>query len=76
MRRSGKAKPVGLALAGALLAALLDKEVEAHGAGFRALGPNAMANRLLGIVRHEGLGVFVSAHAFEPLMHYLNIDLG
>ena len=45
------------------MAALLDEEVEAHGAGFRALGPNAMADRLLGILRHQalelGLGLLV-----------------
>jgi hypothetical protein len=39
------------------------QEVEAHGAGFRALGSDAMADCLLGILRHNalelGLGLFV-----------------
>src|SRR5580704_3007845 len=37
------------------MAALLDEEVEAHGAGFRALGADAVADRLLGIFRHRAL---------------------
>src|SRR5580704_14058768 len=44
-------------------AALLHKKVEAHSAGFRALGPDAVAERLLGILRHQvlefGLGLLV-----------------
>jgi hypothetical protein len=32
-------------------AALRDEEVEAHGAGFQALGADAMADRLLGVLR-------------------------
>jgi hypothetical protein len=35
------------------MAAFLDEEVEAHGAGFRALGADAMADHLLGILRHQ-----------------------
>src|SRR5260370_26521029 len=39
------------------------QDIEAHGSGFRPLGPNPMADRLLGVFRHEalelGLGVFV-----------------
>ena len=39
------------------------KEIEADGAGFRALGPDAMPDRLLGIFGHEplefGLGILV-----------------
>src|SRR5271169_4378974 len=45
------------------MAALLDEEVEAHGPGFRAFGADAMADRLLGILRHQalelGLGLLV-----------------
>jgi Transposase, Mutator family len=44
-------------------AALLDEEVEAHGAGFRAFGADAMPDRFLGILRHKALqfgpGLFV-----------------
>ena len=36
------------------MAALRLEEVEADGAGFRALGADAMADRLLGILRHQG----------------------
>jgi hypothetical protein len=63
------------------MAALLDEEVEAHGAGFRAFGADAVADRLFGILRHKalelGLGLFVfemikipanSAQALEPLI--------
>src|SRR6185437_11566309 len=43
--------------------ALLDKEVEAHSAGFGALGPDPVSDCLLGILRHEALelgpGLFV-----------------
>jgi hypothetical protein len=35
------------------MAALLDEEVEAHGAGFRALGADAMADRLLGSLENR-----------------------
>ena len=35
------------------MAALLDEEVEAHSAGFGALRLDAMADRLLGILRHQ-----------------------
>jgi hypothetical protein len=42
---------------------LLDEEIEAHGSGFRALGADAMADRLLCILRHQpfelGLGLLV-----------------
>src|SRR5271169_3850691 len=45
------------------MTALLDEEVEANGAGLRALGADAMADRLLGILRNQpfqfGLSVFV-----------------
>ena len=45
------------------MAGLLDEEVETHGAGFRALGADAMANRFFGFLRHQpfelGLGLFV-----------------
>jgi hypothetical protein len=37
------------------MAAVLDEEVEGHGAGFRALGAEAMADRLLGILGHQAL---------------------
>jgi hypothetical protein len=44
-------------------AALHAEEVEAHGARFRALGPDAMPGRLLGILWHQtlqfGLGLFM-----------------
>jgi hypothetical protein len=43
------------------------EEIKAHGTGFRALGPNAMANWFLGILRHQalqfGLGVFMFEQA-------------
>jgi hypothetical protein len=39
------------------------QKIEADGAGFGALGPNSMAYRFFGILRHEdfelGLGLFV-----------------
>src|SRR5580704_17378050 len=39
------------------------EEVEADGAGFRALGPDAMTDRLMRVLRHQpfefGLGLFV-----------------
>ena len=45
------------------IAGLQFQEFEADGAGFRALGPDAMPGRLLGILRHQalqfGLGVLV-----------------
>jgi hypothetical protein len=45
------------------MAALLGEEVEAHRTGFRALGSDAMADRLLGVLRHQpfelGLGLLV-----------------
>src|SRR5712691_409047 len=45
---------------GALHPALEGEEVKAHRPGFRALGPNPMPDRLLGVLRHEafqfGLG--------------------
>src|ERR1700722_882574 len=37
------------------MAALPAQKVEAHGTGFRALGPNAMPDGFLGIFRHEAL---------------------
>src|SRR5580700_6161535 len=44
-------------------AALRAEEVEADGARFRTLGPDAMPSRLLGILRHQilqfGLGLFM-----------------
>src|ERR1700674_5766138 len=45
------------------IARLHFQEIEADGAGFRALGPDAMAGRLLGVLRCQpfqfGLGVLV-----------------
>src|ERR1700674_5157873 len=45
------------------IARLHFQEIEADGAGFRALGPDAMAGRLLGVLRHQpfqfGLGILV-----------------
>ena len=45
------------------MAILSFEEIETDGAGFRALGPNAMADRLLGIFWHQalelGLGLLV-----------------
>ena len=39
------------------------QEVQADGAGFRALGPNAMPDGFLGVLRHQafefGLGLFM-----------------
>src|SRR5260370_1771417 len=39
------------------------QDIEAHGSGFRPLGPNPMADRLLGVFRHQalelGLGILV-----------------
>ena len=35
------------------MAALLDEQVEVHGTGLRALGPDATADRLLGILGHQ-----------------------
>src|SRR5580700_552061 len=44
-------------------AALRAEEVEADGARFRTLGPDAMPSRLLGVLRHQtlqfGLGLFM-----------------
>src|ERR1700689_2004317 len=64
------------------------EEVEADGAGFRALGPNAMTDRLMGILRHQlfefGLGSFVlgmrrlgagkNASEFRPRIRGSHVD--
>src|SRR5580704_10263786 len=34
---------------------LLAQDIEAHGSGFRALGPDAMTGGLLGVLRHQPL---------------------
>jgi hypothetical protein len=41
------------------MAVLLDEEVKAHGPGFRALGPNAMADRLFGVLRHQAFQLYL-----------------
>ena len=47
------------------MTALLDEEVEAHGAGFRALDLDAMADCLLGILRHKSLELRPGLFVFE-----------
>src|SRR5258708_21282137 len=47
------------------------EEIEADGAGFGALGPEAMPDRLLGVLRHQalqlGLGVLVLEKSHSAL---------
>src|ERR1700691_6204950 len=64
------------------------EEVEADGAGFRALGPDTMSDRLMGILRHQpfefGLGLFVlgmgrlgagkNAGEFRPRIRGSHVD--
>src|SRR6185503_6901053 len=47
------------------MAGLLDEEVETHGAGFRALGADPMADRLLGILWHKALEFGLGMLVFE-----------
>src|ERR1700688_564944 len=41
------------------------QDVEAHGAGFRPFGPNAMPHRLLGVLRHEPFQLGLDVLVFE-----------
>src|ERR1700691_356934 len=64
------------------------EEVEADGAGFRALGPDAMTDRLMGVLGHQpfefGLGLFVlrmgrlgagkNASEFRPRIRGSHVD--
>jgi hypothetical protein len=58
------------------MAAVLDEEVEGHGAGFRALGAEAMADRLLGILGHQALqlGFGLLVGEFRPGVGAAHID--
>src|SRR5260370_10645843 len=41
------------------------QDIEAHGSGFRPLGPNPMADRLLGVFRHQALELGLGALVFK-----------
>ena len=47
------------------MTALHVEEVETDGPGFRALGSDAMGDRLLGILRHQALGLGLGLFVFE-----------
>src|SRR4030081_3718892 len=47
------------------MACLHVHEIEAHRPGFGALRPDAMPNRLLGVLRHDGLEVGLCPFMFE-----------
>src|SRR5260370_185988 len=44
---------------------LLAQDIEAHGAGFRAFGPNPVPDRLLGVFRHQALELGLAALVLE-----------